>query len=109
MSNLSLVLIVLGMFVVTFSIRFVLFASAQKAAMPLWLESGLKYVPVSVLTGIIAPMSLTDNVGLNISLTNPWFVGALVSLVVGVLLKRQLLTISIGVAAFFLAKLLVSP
>lgn len=109
MSNLSLTLIVIGMFVVTFSIRFVLFASAQKAAMPTWLESGLKYVPVSVLTAIIAPMSLTDASGINIAFSNPWFVGALVTLVVGVLLKRQLLTISVGVAAFFIAKLLVSP
>lgn len=109
MSNLSLVIVVLGMFIVTFSIRFVLFASAQKANMPTWLESGLKYVPVSVLTAIIAPMSLTGTSGLDVALTNPWCVGALVALVVGVTFKRQLLTIVTGVVVFFLAKLLVSP
>lgn len=103
-----LVLTIIGMFVVTFGIRFVLFATAQKTCMPEWLESGLKYVPVSVLTAIIAPMSITNDQGLDIALSNPWFVGALTSLLVGLVTKHQLLTICIGVTTFFVTKLMVA-
>lgn len=106
MSSMELVLIILGMFAVTFAIRFVLFARANKTQRPGWLEEALKYVPVSVLTAIIAPMSLTDDSGLNLALTNPWFVGALCALIVGILVKHQLLTICVGVLAFFTTKML---
>lgn len=105
MSNLELILIVLGMFVVTYSIRVVLFASAHKAEIPEWLDKALKFVPISVLTAIIAPMLLTNSEGLALSLLNPWFVGALASLLVGLVFKRQLLTICVGVLVFFLMKL----
>ncbi|RDL46018.1 AzlD domain-containing protein [Marinomonas piezotolerans] len=106
MPNTYFTLIIIGMFVVTFGIRFVLFASAHKAVMPKWLESGLKYVPVSVLTAIIAPMSVTDDSGLNLAISNPWFVGALTAFLVGLIFKHQLLTICVGVATFFITKLL---
>lgn len=106
MSTFEAVAIILGMFLVTFSIRFVLFAGAHKANIPDWLEGALKFVPVAVLTAIIAPMALTDDTGMAIRLTNPWFVGALVSVIVGLLFQRQLLTISLGVVAFFTVKLM---
>lgn len=104
MSSLEAIAIIVGMFLVTFSVRFVLFAGAHKAVIPDWLEGALKFVPVSVLTAIIAPMSLTDNQGLALTFSNPWFVGALVSVVVGLVLKHQLLTICIGVLSFFVVK-----
>lgn len=107
MSSSELTLIILGMFVVTFGIRFALFATANKAQMPYWLDDALKYVPISVLTAIIAPMALTNDSGLNVAFTNPWFIGALSSLLAGILLKHQLLTICIGVLMFFTTKILV--
>lgn len=105
MSNVALTLIILGMFFVTYGVRVALFVSAHKADIPEWLDKALKFVPVSVLTAIIAPMSLTNSDGLALSLMNPWFVGALTSLLVGLVFKRQLLTICIGVLVFFFMKL----
>lgn len=107
MSSLELTLIIIGMFCVTYGIRVVLFASAHKAEVPEWLDKALKFVPISVLTAIIAPMSLTNSEGLALELNNPWFIGALSALFVGLMFKRQLLTICVGVVVFFVMKLMV--
>ncbi|MCO4784730.1 AzlD domain-containing protein [Marinomonas atlantica] len=105
MSNVELLLIIVGMFMVTYGIRVTLFVGANRAEMPEWLDKALKFVPVSVLTAIIAPMALTNDQGLAVSLLNPWFVGALAALITGLVFKRQLLTICIGVVVFFLMKM----
>jgi branched-subunit amino acid transport protein len=51
------------MFAVTFGIRFGLFARAHKVTMPAWLENALKFVPVAVLSAIIAPMIISPTPG----------------------------------------------
>ena len=98
------VAIVLGMFAVTFSIRFGLFARAHKVNMPAWLENALKFVPVAVLSAIIAPMIIMPGKEVSISTSNPWLIGALAAFLIGIWHQRQLLTIVVGVAAVFLAK-----
>ncbi|ADZ91500.1 AzlD domain-containing protein [Marinomonas mediterranea] len=108
MSTLNLLLVIGGMFLVTYGIRVTLFMSAQKTVMPLWLDSCLKYVPVAVLTAIIMPMMLLPSGEINLGINNPWLIGGLVSFFVGVVFKKQLLTITLGVIAFFAAKLLMS-
>lgn len=96
--------ILFGMFVVTFCVRFVLFARADKVVMPAFIEKALKFVPVAVLTAIITPMTLMPNQHIDISLSNPWLLGALAAFVVGVWRQQQLLTILVGVLVFFVAK-----
>ncbi len=96
--------IILGMFIVTFGIRFVLFARAHKVKIPPWLERALKYVPVAVLSAIIMPMIIMPDKRLSLSVANPWLVGALVAFLVGIWRQHQLLTIVVGVVAFFLVK-----
>lgn len=104
--TLSLVIIIFGMFVVTFGIRFVLFARAHRIRLPLWLEESLAYVPVAVLTAIITPMMLMPAKQLDFSWHNPWFLGGLAAFLTGLLLRKPLLTIAVGVLVFFLAKFL---
>jgi branched-subunit amino acid transport protein len=104
MSFTQAVFIILGMFVVTFGIRFVLFARAHKVVMPLFVERALKFVPIAVLTAIITPMVLMPNDELAVSLDNPWLLGALAAFGVGIWRQHQLLTISVGVAVFFVSK-----
>ena len=98
------ILIILGMFIVTFGVRFVLFARADKVVMPAFIEKALKFVPVAVLTAIITPMILMPNQQIDISLSNPWFLGALAAFIVGIWRQQQLLTILVGVLVFFVAK-----
>jgi branched-subunit amino acid transport protein len=100
--------IILGMFAVTFGTRFVLFARAHKVNMPSWLESALKFVPVAVLSAIITPMIVMPGKELSISISNPWLIGALIAFLVGIWRQHMLLTIVVGVAAFFLAKCFIS-
>ncbi|WP_421852536.1 AzlD domain-containing protein [Marinomonas sp.] len=98
------VLIILGMFIVTFGVRFVLFARADKVVMPAFIEKALKFVPVAVLTAIITPMILMPNQYMDFSLSNPWLLGALAAFIVGIWRQQQLLTILVGVLVFFVAK-----
>jgi len=107
MSTTYMILIILGMFVVTFGVRFCLFAKASRVVMPGWIEGALGFVPISVLSAIIVPMIFMPNGELGISLSNPWLIGAGAAFVVGLLKQNQLLTIVVGVAVFYLSKLLV--
>ncbi|MFZ1569806.1 MAG: AzlD domain-containing protein [Thiolinea sp.] len=105
-NTLSVIITIFGMFVVTFSIRFVLFARAHRIQLPLWLEESLAYVPVAVLTAIIMPMMLMPNKQLDLSWQNPWLLGGLAAFVIGLILKKPLLTIAVGVLVFFASQFL---
>ncbi len=104
MSVTQSLVIILGMFVVTFGVRFVLLARAHKVTMPDYVERALKYVPVAVLTAIITPMVLMPSGEMDVSLDNPWLLGALAAFAVGIYRQHQLLTIVIGVLVFFVAR-----
>ncbi|MFT2111621.1 AzlD domain-containing protein [Marinomonas sp. 2405UD68-3] len=104
MNTIHCVFIILGMFAVTFGIRFVLFARANKVVMPAFLDRALKFVPVAVLTAIITPMVVISNKSIDVSLSNSWLLGAVFAFLTGIWLQKQLLTIIVGVFVFFVAK-----
>lgn len=104
--TLSIILIIFGMFVVTFSIRFVLYARAHRMRLPVWLEESLAYVPVGVLTAIIMPMMLLPNKQLDFSWHNPWLLGGLAAFMIGLVLRKPLITIAMGVLVFFASQFL---
>jgi branched-subunit amino acid transport protein len=104
MTLMDSVLVIAGMFVVTFGVRFMLFARAHKVSMPAFLDRALKFVPVAVLTSIITPMIFVSEHRMNVSFENPWLLGALVAFFVGLWRQQQLLTIVVGVVVFFAAK-----
>ena len=99
------VLIISGMFVVTFGIRFCLYARANKVTLPIWLDEALAFVPISVLSAIIVPMIFIQNKEFTLLISNPWFIGASSAFLVGIWKQNQLLTISLGVISFYVAKL----
>lgn len=103
-----MVWIILGMFIVTFGIRFVLYARAEKVTLPVWMEQALRFVPVSVLGAIIVPMIFMPNKQWDLHLTNPWLVGGIVAFALGLIRQQPLLTIVGGVVAFFLTKYFVA-
>lgn len=106
--TISLILIIFGMFAVTFSIRFVLFARAHRIQLPVWLEEALAYVPVAVLTAIIMPMILIPNKQLDFSWHNPWLLGGLAAFIIGLILRQPLITITVGVLVFFASQFLLA-
>jgi branched-subunit amino acid transport protein len=92
---------IMGMTSVTFGIRYFLFALVDRIRMAPWIETSLKFIPPAVLTAITLPAVLLPNGDWHLSLSNPYLVSAAVSLVAGILTRKLLATIGIGLAAFF--------
>ena len=94
-------LLIAGLAVVTFGIRYSMFAVAGKVEFPAGLVNALKYVPPAVLTAIVVPAVLMPGgEEINLSYTNAYLVGALVAGVVGWTSKNLLLTIVVGMTVF---------
>lgn len=93
--------LITGMALVTFGIRYLVFAVAGRVDFPDRLVAALRYVPPAVLTAIIVPaVLLPDGQQLNLSFSNSYLVGALVACGVGWFSRNLLLTIVLGMAAF---------
>lgn len=91
-----------GMAIVTFLIRYpVLAMSGRIKLSPKFLQV-LGYVPPAVLTAIVAPAVLmpTGN-SIDLTYTNARLIGAIATLIVGVWRQNLLLTIVVGMLAFF--------
>ncbi|WP_448213564.1 AzlD domain-containing protein [Colwellia sp. MEBiC06753] len=103
------ILMLIGMFIVTFGVRYVLFAMADTIVFPHWLKRALNYVPIAVLTAIIFPAVFMPKGQIWLSLENAYIIGAIVAVLVSVWRKNMLLTVIIGLAAFALWKMLITP
>lgn len=99
------VYLIAGMFLVTFSVRFVLFAVAGRVHFPLWLNRALGFVPPAVLTAIILPAVLMPQGELWLSWRNPWFLAGAFAAVVALIRKDLLTTIVSGMAFFIVLRL----
>ncbi len=65
------------------------------------MRAALSFVPVTVLTAIIVPMTVPpQSEGAEITWRNPQLIAALVAFAVYVLTKRPLLTIAVSLAVF---------
>jgi len=95
--------LICGMALVTFAIRYTLFAVSGQLEFSKPLARALQYVPPAVLTAIIVPAVLIptgDNIQFN--LQNAYLVGGVVAFIVGWFSKNLLLTIISGMAVFLL-------
>lgn len=97
------VYLIIGMTVVTFSIRYVLLPFSGRIQFSDRTRRALQYVPPAVLTAIIVPAVLMPNgSAINLSLDNAYLAGALATAVIGKLSKNLLITIAGGMAIFAL-------
>ena len=97
---------ILGMLVVTFGIRYFPLALAGRITLPPLIESALQYVPPAVMVAITVPAVLLPRGEWFVSWTNPYLIAALVATLAGVLTRNLLATIAIGLAAFIAFQLL---
>ena len=89
------------MALVTFSIRYVLFAVAGRFEFPKTIQTALQYVPPTVLTAIIVPSLLyPSGEALQLNFQNTYLFGGTVAFGVGLWRKNLLLTIVVGMLAF---------
>jgi len=93
---------VLGMALITFVIKALVFLLGDRVRFPPLLVRALGFIPVTVLTAIIVPMILSPHgQGLEINLHNPQLIASIFAVSVCVATRRQLLTIIAGLAVFF--------
>ncbi len=96
-------LLIGGMALVTFAIRYPLLALSGRIQMPDALVRGLGYVPPVVLTAIVVPaVCLPDGQHLWLHPSNPRLVGAIACIAVGLWRGNLLLTILVGMGMFWL-------
>lgn len=94
--------LILGMFLVTFGVRYVPLVLSGRITFSKKLERALRFVPVAVLTAITVPMVITPGGEWQLSASNPYLVAAVVTIVVAAWRKNLLLTIVVGLVVFFL-------
>jgi branched-subunit amino acid transport protein len=93
---------ILGMALITLLIKAAVLVWGERWTFPPALQRALGFVPVTVLTAIIVPMVLAPHgQGLELGLHNPQLGAALLAVAVCVATRHQLLTICLGLAAFF--------
>lgn len=101
--NSSIWLIILGMGLITFLLRFSFIALVGKITLPSVVERGLQYVPASVFAALIVPALVYDSSGLlAISPLNPRLMAGLIAAVVAWRTRNILLTIAVGMVSLWL-------
>ena len=105
MTNAEWVLII-GMALVTFGIRYLLLAMASRIELPEWLKESLRFIAPAVLTAITVPAVLMPAGELAISLRNPYLISAIMAAAVGIYSKNVLITIVVGLSGFFIYQVL---
>ena len=99
-------LVILGMAVVTFLIKATIFILGGRVAFPPMLQQALGFVPVAVLTAIIVPMILAPHgAGMEIDWRNPQLIASIAAVMVAAGVRRQLVTIGVGLTIFFVWQL----
>jgi branched-subunit amino acid transport protein len=96
------VVLILGMALITWLIRAAVFVMGERLVFPPLVRTALGFVPVTVLTAIIVPMTVSPHgAGAELTWRNPQLVGALAAIIVSALTRRPLVTIAVGLAVFF--------
>ena len=96
-----------GMMALTFGPRYLPMALAGKFHIPPLMRQALGYVPIAVLSAIIAQTSFIREDAVNFSTDNPYLYGVLVAFAASLLVKRLFPTIFAGLAAYTLAFILI--
>ena len=97
-------LLILGMALITFAIRYSLFAFPDLSFSPL-VRQGLHYVPTAVLSAIVFPgMLIPDGQQWAFSLDNAYLLAGLATIAIATLTRHLLATIGGGLLVFFIVR-----
>ncbi|MGH1543770.1 MAG: AzlD domain-containing protein [Arenicella sp.] len=97
------VLLIAGMVLVTFIPRYLPILLAGKINIPPLLEEALNFVPIAVLTVIIAQTTLFRDGQLALSVHNAHLIAMLCAFVAALVWKRLFLTVLIGLLGYAMA------
>jgi len=93
-------LLIIGMMLVTFGVRYPILALSGRIQMPDWLVEALRFVPVAVLSAITIPMIMAPQQHLWLGLDNEYLVAGVISIVIAAYSRHLLLTIVVGMTLF---------
>lgn len=99
--------IIFGMAVVTFAVRYPVLLLVSKIPLPAPVFRALQYVPPAVLAAIIVPAVLLPTGTLDLSLGNAALIAALAAVIAARWSKNLLLTIIVGMLAYWGWRILV--
>lgn len=100
-------LLIFGMFLVTFGVRYPVLALVGKLKLPEVVLRALRFVPPAVLSAIIVPaVFYSDGEQLMWGLDNPRLIAAVIAILVAWRLKNLLLTIVVGMVALWVLQVL---
>ena len=97
-------MITLGL--LTFAIRLSFVLLFGKWQPPELVVKGLRYVPVAVLTAIFLPELLTQDGAFSFSFANPRLIAGVIAIAVAWRTKNAVWTIALGMAAFWLLRMI---
>lgn len=100
-------LLIVGMVAATFVSRYPPLVITGRVALPERAVQALSFVPVAVLTAIIAPLILLPEGELDLGLSNAALVAGIITTLVAWRSKNLLLTIIVGMAVFLIWRALV--
>lgn len=99
------VLLILGMMLVTFGVRYPILALVGKVRLPDWVMRAMRYVPPAVLSAIIVPaLVLNADNELALRPDNAYLVAGILTFVVAWRSKNILITIVAGMTALWILK-----
>jgi branched-subunit amino acid transport protein len=102
-------LLIGAMAVVTFTIRYGLFALSDRIRVDTRWSEVLGLVPAAVLAALVAPeIFLAGGAGLALTIDNPRLIGALAGTLAGLASGKLLFTIVTGMAGFLAAQYLLT-
>lgn len=102
------VVLIVGMALVTYLIRAAVFVLGERLSFAPVVRTALGFVPVTVLTAIIVPMTVSPHGnGAELTWRNPRLIAALAAIAVCALTRRALLTIAVSLGVFFVWQLVV--
>jgi len=96
-------ILIMGMIVVTFGPRYLPIALAGKFHIPPLLQQALDFVPIAVLTAIIAQTSFVHDGKIDLALDNHYLYGLVVAGFTAWFTKHTFLTIVLGLIAYAIA------
>ena len=99
-------LLIFLMALVTFVPRYLPFALAGRLKIPDTMERALGFVPIAVLTAIVAQTALVRDGSIDLSLGNHHAIAMLAAFVVAVWTRHLFATIGVGLLVFALLRIL---
>lgn len=96
-------ILIFGMMVLTFIPRYIPMALADRFHIPPVLRKSLEYVPIAVLSAIIAQTTFVKGGTLDFSPENAYLYGVIAAFATSLATRKLFLTILIGLIAYVLA------